>query len=94
MSESNSGDPTVQQLFDLSGKVALISGASGYLGTALSRALAEAGASVIATSRDLERAQEAAGSLPGINGARHHAIVMDQCDPESIESAFAEAIEA
>src|SRR4051812_3269400 len=44
-------DPTIPQLFDLTGKVALISGASGYLGTAMSRALAEAGASVVCSSR-------------------------------------------
>jgi len=33
-----SNEPTVQQLFDLSGKTALISGASGYLGGTFSRA--------------------------------------------------------
>ena len=35
-------EPTIQQLFDLSGKTALVTGASGYLGAAFARALAEA----------------------------------------------------
>ena len=49
-------EPTVKQLFDLTGRVALITGASGHLGSALARALAEAGASVVCASRDLTRA--------------------------------------
>ena len=43
-------EPTIQQLFDLSGKVALITGASGHLGSAMARALTEASARVVATS--------------------------------------------
>ena len=41
-------DATVQSLFDLTGRVALITGASGYLGKALSFALAEVGAFILA----------------------------------------------
>ncbi|HAW28504.1 MAG TPA: short-chain dehydrogenase, partial [Planctomycetaceae bacterium] len=40
-------EPTIQELFDLSGKTVLISGASGYLGSAMARGLAEAGARVV-----------------------------------------------
>ena len=36
-------DPTIHELFDLSGQVALITGASGWLGSAMADALAEAG---------------------------------------------------
>ena len=36
---------TVQELTDLTGKVALVSGGTGFLGTAFCNALAEAGAS-------------------------------------------------
>ncbi len=44
-------DSTIQNLFDLSGRIALVTGACGHLGRALSFALAEAGATVIALSR-------------------------------------------
>ena len=44
-------DPTVSELFDLSGRTALITGGTGYLGTAFSQALAEAGATVVISSR-------------------------------------------
>lgn len=58
-------EPTVQNLFDLSGKVAVLTGASGWLGSAMSRALAEAGATLVVTSRDAAQAQAFAASLPG-----------------------------
>jgi len=55
---------TVQQLFDLRGKVALVTGATGWLGSTLSRALAAAGTEVVACSRDKGRARAAAEALP------------------------------
>lgn len=83
-------EPTIPQLFDLTGKTALISGASGWLGGAMSRALAEAGARVIVTSRDAAKAAEAAASLPG---AGHFGVVLDQMDAESVARGFTEAAE-
>lgn len=84
---------TVQQLFDLTGKRALITGSTGHLGSALAQALAEAGASVIATSRDLERAQAVAAALPSPTGARHHAAALDHMLPEQLDAEFAAVIE-
>ena len=82
-------DPTVQQLFDLKGKTALITGASGYLGRAMAHALAEVGSQVIVSSRDEKRAQSAADELPDPNGIGHHGMVLDQMDSETaIETAF------
>jgi len=85
--------PTVQQLFDLTGKRALITGSTGYLGSAMSRALAEAGASVIATSRDLSQAQAVAAALPSPGGARHFAVALDHMVPEQLEHQFRSAVE-
>ena len=50
-------NPTIQQLFDLSGKVALVTGGARNLGFDMALALAEAGADVAVTSRSLEAAQ-------------------------------------
>jgi gluconate 5-dehydrogenase len=87
-----SDEPAVFQLFDLSGKVALITGATGYLGRAMSRALAESGASVVITSRDADRARAAAGELPVVADAKHHGVALDYMDADSIDRGIAEAI--
>ncbi len=87
-------EPTVQSLFDLTGKVALVTGGTGYLGSAFARALAEAGASVVISSRDRDRAQAAARSLQENGGAKHHGVQLDHMESGSIEAGFAEAIES
>ena len=87
-------EPTVQNLFDLTGRVALITGGSGYLGQPLSRALAEAGASVVIGSRDQCRAQTVANQLPALGGAKHYAVVLDQLDEASLNAGFDAAVAA
>ena len=56
-------DPTIHQLFDLTGKVALVTGGTRNLGRDMACALAEAGADVAITGRNLEAAQKAAGEI-------------------------------
>ena len=84
-------EPTVRELFDLTGRVALVTGGTGHLGSAMARALAEAGATVVISSRDRERAQAAAAALPG---GGHHAVELDHMDPASIDRGFAAAVAA
>lgn len=85
-------EPTVSQLFSLQGKVALITGGCGHLGAAMARGLAEAGASVIVTSRDASRAKESAGLLPREGTARHSGIALDHMQPETLVGSFSEAV--
>jgi NAD(P)-dependent dehydrogenase (short-subunit alcohol dehydrogenase family) len=92
MTKQAQPEPTVQQLFDLTGKVALITGGTGYLGSAMSRALAEAGASVVISSRDAARARAAAASLPRGGAARHHGVALDHMDPAALQRGFEEAL--
>lgn len=85
-------EPTIQNLFDLNGRVALITGGSGYLGQSMSRALAEAGASVVVGSREQSRAQQVIDRLPSPTSAKHCAVTLDQMDEESLNEGFDAAI--
>lgn len=93
MTSTANSEPTIRQLFDLTGKVALVTGGTGWLGGALSRALAEAGATVAISSRDRAKAQAAADGLPRPGGARHIGVRLDYFDPKLIEQGANEVIE-
>ena len=54
---------SVQQLFDLSGKTALVSGGSRGLGLQMAHALGEAGARIMLTSRKAEDLEQAVAEL-------------------------------
>ncbi|HOZ48054.1 MAG TPA: SDR family oxidoreductase [Candidatus Hydrogenedentes bacterium] len=64
-------------LFDLSGKVAVITGGARTLGYDMALALAEAGADVAITSRELEAARKSAETIAQATGRRTLAV---QCD--------------
>ena len=54
---------TIQQLFDLTGKTALVTGGSRGLGLQLAHALGEAGAKIMLSSRKAEDLEQAAAEL-------------------------------
>lgn len=90
---TTSNEPSVADLFDLTGQVALITGGTGHLGSSFARALAEAGATVVIASRDLTRAEAAAAELPVPNGASHFGVAIDQLDEDSLNAGFDTAVE-
>ena len=60
------------KLFDLSGKVAIVTGASRGIGASIAEALAEFGASVVVSSRSKEAVDEIANKITK-NGYNAHA---------------------
>jgi short-subunit dehydrogenase len=67
---------------NLSGKTALLTGATGGLGTAIAEAMAARGTSMVLSSRKGPELDELAESLPG---AGHRTIVTDLAEPGEAE---------
>ena len=75
-------------LFDLSGRTALVSGASRGIGEAIAHLLAAHGAHVVCTSRKLEGCEAVAAAIRAAGGsAEAHAVHVG--DPAAIEALFA-----
>lgn len=74
----------MKSAFDLSGRVALVTGGAGLLGVEHARALAEAGARVVLGDLDIDAAQARAKEL----GAS--AVRLDVTDPASVRRAVDE----
>ncbi|MBN2238332.1 MAG: glucose 1-dehydrogenase [Dehalococcoidales bacterium] len=72
-------------LFDLSGKVAVVTGGAGGIGKALALGLADAGADVVVTSRGLEKLEKTAGEIKE-KGRSSLAISTDVTDEKSVQS--------
>lgn len=81
----------VQQLFDLSGKKALITGGSRGLGLQMAFALGEAGAKVLVSSRKAGDLEEAVAALKAA-GIDASYIAADAGKPEDIERLATEAL--
>ncbi|MCB0114192.1 MAG: SDR family oxidoreductase [Caldilineaceae bacterium] len=88
-SQERANERTVQELMSLQGKVAIVTGAAGWLGSAMSRALAEAGATLVVTSRDGEQAASFAASLPG---SGHVGLPFHQADTDTIPGFVADVL--
>ena len=74
-------------LFDLTGKIALVSGASRGIGEAIAHALAAHGAHVVCTSRNVEACETVASAIrAGGGSAEAHALHVG--DPDAIEALF------
>lgn len=75
---------TVQQLFDLTGKVALVTGGSRGLGLQIAQALGEQGAELVLTSRKQDDLDEAVVHL-AVLGIRASAIAADLSQADAVE---------
>jgi NAD(P)-dependent dehydrogenase (short-subunit alcohol dehydrogenase family) len=78
--------------FDLEGRVALVTGGAGAIGSAVALGLAEHGADVSVTDLDLDRAEPVAGRIRGL-GRRACALVCDVRSQPQIDAAVAAMLE-
>jgi NAD(P)-dependent dehydrogenase (short-subunit alcohol dehydrogenase family) len=79
---------------DLSGKTAVVTGASAGLGIETARVLAGAGARVIMAARDQQKLQAAVEQVSAANaGARLETLLLDLADLASVRTAAAELLE-
>jgi NAD(P)-dependent dehydrogenase (short-subunit alcohol dehydrogenase family) len=75
-------------LFDLSGKVAIVTGGGSGIGRQMATGLAEAGAELVLCARKVERCKEAAAQMP----TRALALPCDVSDEESVSAMVARVV--
>ena len=80
---------TILQKFDLTGRTALITGASAGIGFALARGLAQAGAAVVLNARNTDKLEDAAAVLRA-EGATVHTAAFDVTDGAAVTRAVAQ----
>ncbi|MEP7083172.1 MAG: SDR family NAD(P)-dependent oxidoreductase, partial [Betaproteobacteria bacterium] len=78
-------------LFDLTGRVALITGGSTGLGNAIARGLAEAGATVILNGRRRDKLEQAVAALRDA-GLRADLSAFDVTDSAAVNTGIAAAV--
>ena len=82
----------VLQMFDLSGKTAIITGGGRGLGAQIAKGLAEAGANLVLCSRKIEACEEIASSLNDEYQIKTLALPCDITNPEEIHYVIKETI--
>ena len=80
--------------FDLTGRVAVVTGGGAGIGRGISEGLAEAGADVVIGSRNVDHCREACGDISRKTGARTMALALDVRDRRSIEAFVAATVQA
>ena len=84
---------SLKKLFDLSGRIALITGGSRGLGLQIAETLGELGARVALTARKANELEEAAAHLKAL-GVEALTFPVDLSDPAQVEPTVSKVIEA
>ena len=92
-SQSNAASLPAQ--FDLSGRVALVTGGAGLLGAEFCRTLVQAGAQVVVADLDAQAAQQVAAGInrPAQAARRALAVESDVSQPQSVQRMVAATLE-
>ncbi len=91
MALSDVEQSSVRGLFDLSGQTALVTGGTADLGRDMCEAFAEYGASIIVTSRDGSKAEQAASEIAQAYSVDALGLEMEQRDFDSVREAAGKA---
>lgn len=78
----------IQELFDLSGQTAIVTGGAAGIGIQMAYALGEAGASLAIAARKLERCQEAAAVMEKDLGVEVLPVRLDVTKAEEIDACY------
>ena len=79
----------MNDLFSMEGRVAIITGGSEKLGASMAEALGRAGATVVITSRSLEKARKGAEAITSRSASKIIPRALDLTREEAIEAFFA-----
>ena len=77
-------------LFDLSGRVAVVTGGNGGIGLGMAKGLAAAGASVAVAARNAEKGEAAVAALAA-SGGKSAFIALDVADKDSCRASIIRA---
>jgi gluconate 5-dehydrogenase len=84
----------VRQLFDLTGKTAIVTGGGRGLGAQIAQGLAEAGANLVLCSRKVETCRETAVRIEQDTGVTCHAMACDVRNPDDVRRVVEESVES
>jgi gluconate 5-dehydrogenase len=83
----------MKQLFDLTGRVALVTGCSGGLGVQMAKALAQQGADLVIMARRYEKLLEVKQEIESAHGVKVLPIQCDVTNTDAVDKMVDEAIE-
>lgn len=81
-------------LFDLSGKVAIVTGGNGGLGRGMAEGLAAAGADIVIAARNASKTAETATAFRDQYGVKVLEVQVDVCDESRVHAMVAETLNA